>query len=144
MLFHKKILFLLVIFLMLVSGCSKKEQSNNDIPTVPVSFSINPNSTEYIELNVVNGWVALTGGYRGIIVFRKSVSEFMAYERACPYDWQKTNARINVDKSGITALCPVCNSKFVLLDGSPYQGPSPYPLKQYQTSYDGTLLYIFN
>lgn len=142
--FRKSYLLFLFLFSAFIYGCSKKEQSTNDIPVVPVNFSINPNSTEYLDLNVVNGWVTLTGGYRGIIVFRKSVSDFTAFERACPYDWQNSNARINVDKSGITAICPVCNSKFVLLDGSPYQGPSPYPLKQYQTSYDGVLLYIFN
>ena len=98
----------------LVLGCSKKEQSRNDIPTVPVNFSINPNSTEYPELNVVHGWVALTGGYRGIIVFRKSVSEFTVYDRACPYDWQNINVRITVDKSGITATCPVCHIRIIL------------------------------
>jgi nitrite reductase/ring-hydroxylating ferredoxin subunit len=137
-------LIILSLLLIINFSCSKKEQTDNPIPTVQVNFSLNPNSTEYIELNVVNGSVSLTGGYRGIIVFRKSVNEFMAYERACPNDWQNPNARINVEQSGITAVCPVCNSKFVLLDGSPYQGPSSYPLKQYQTSYDGTLLYVFN
>ena len=127
----------------LFAGCSKQEKQN-EIPVVQVNFVITPNSTEYIELNAVNGWVTLTGGYHGIIIFRKSLTEFMAFERACPYDWQETIARIDVEASGVTAVCPSCKSKFILLDGSPYEGPSPYTLKQYQTSFDGNQLYVYN
>jgi len=126
-----------------ISACSK-EKNPNEIPVVAVNFYINPNSTEYLELNAVGGWVYLTGGYRGIIVYRKSFTEFMAYERACPYDWQEDDGRVEVETSGLTALCPACKSKYILLDGSPYEGPTTYPLKQYQTQYDGNLLYIFN
>jgi nitrite reductase/ring-hydroxylating ferredoxin subunit len=134
-----------VLIILIVTGCSKKEDNQNEIPYVYVNIPpINPNSTEFIRLNPVNGWEYITGGYRGIIVFRKSVDEFAAYERACPHDWQIDGARIDVDTSGITALCPVCKSKFILLDGSLYEGPSHYPLKQYQTRYDQGLLYIFN
>ena len=138
------VILIIGVFFLLWSGCSKNSDTVNNIPYVGVSFSINPNSTEYIHLNTVDGWEYLTGGYKGILVFRKSVTEFVAFERACPYDWQNTNARINIDTSGITAYCPVCKSKYVLIDGTPYNGPSRYPLRQYQTSYDGNLLYISN
>jgi hypothetical protein len=136
-------LFAFAALIILIPGCSK-EEPRNDIPVVGVGFSINPNSTEYLELNGVGGWVYLTGGYRGIIVYRKSISEFMAYERACPYDWQLVDARIDVESSGVTTVCPSCKSKFILLDGTPFEGVSPYPLTQYHTQYDGTLLYISN
>jgi nitrite reductase/ring-hydroxylating ferredoxin subunit len=136
-------LFLLSLITLLLLGCSK-EENPNDIPVVAVNFVVNPNSTEYLELNAVNGWVTVTGGYRGIIIFRKSLNEFAAFERACPYDWQQSDARIEVESSGITAICPHCSSKFILLDGSPFNGPSPYPLKPYLASYDGTLLFISN
>jgi nitrite reductase/ring-hydroxylating ferredoxin subunit len=122
----------------------KKESQPNEIPVVQVNIAIDPNSTQYLELNVVNGWVTITGGYRGIIVYRKSLNEFMAYERACPYDWDQTDTRLMVDSSGITVYCPSCHSRFILLDGTPFDGPSPYPMKQYQTTYDGHLLYIYN
>jgi nitrite reductase/ring-hydroxylating ferredoxin subunit len=131
-----------VIFLFF-TGCSK-EENQNQIPYVAVNFVITPNSTEYLELNPVGGWVYLTGGYKGILVYRKSTTEFMAYERACPYDWDVTGARIDVEASAMTAVCPVCQSKFILIDGSTFEGPTHYPLKQYQTQYDGNLLYITN
>ena len=137
-------LTLFLFFLTAVISCSKHETGQNDIPTVMVNFSINPNSTEYLELNHVTGWVPLTGGYRGIIVYRKSIDEFLAFERACPFDWQTPDAQVRVDTSGITLTCPVCSSRFIIIDGSPYQGPSPYPLKQYRTAFDGNLLYVYN
>ena len=118
--FHRTgFLLLLVAFVLLLPQC-KKEKQQNEIPTVAVSIAIDPNSTEYIRLNTVNGWEYLTGGYRGIIVFRASTNGFMAYERACPYDWSQTSLRIVVDSSGITTVCPSCKSKFILVDGSPY------------------------
>lgn len=128
----------------MLNSCKKENNNQSQIPYVHVSISLDPNSTEYLGLNVVNGWVPLTGGYRGILVFRKSTTEFAAYERACPYDWDKTTTRLEVDSSGITVYCPSCKSKFLLLDGSPFSGPSPYPMQQYQANYDGTLLYIYN
>jgi nitrite reductase/ring-hydroxylating ferredoxin subunit len=131
-------------WILLLFACSKNESNPNEIPVVPVNFSIDPNSTVYMELNHIGGWLPLTGGYRGIIVYRSSLTEFKAYERACPYDWQQASAQVRVDTSQITISCPVCKSAFVILDGSPYHGPSPYPLKQYQTAYDGSLLYIYN
>ncbi|HZX61873.1 MAG TPA: hypothetical protein VFE66_01590 [Bacteroidales bacterium] len=136
-------LLLFLLFVCLLPQC-KKEKQQNEVPTVAVSIALDPNSTEYLRLNSVNGWEYLTGGYRGIIVFRASTNGFMAYDRACPYDWNQTSSRMVVDSSGITTVCPSCNSKFILIDGSPYSGPSPYPMKQYQTSFNGTTLYIYN
>jgi len=133
-------LFTFIIFL---PQC-KKDKQPNEIPLVSVSIAIDPTSTEFIRLNTVNGWEYITGGYRGIIVFRATLTGFMAYERACPYDWDQTTSRLLVDTSGITTYCPSCKSKFILYDGSPYSGPSPYPMKQYQTTFNGTTLYIYN
>jgi nitrite reductase/ring-hydroxylating ferredoxin subunit len=141
MIFHD--LMTAMILILVIAGCSKEEKKN-EIPVVAVNFVIDPGSTEYLELNGVGGWVYLTGGYRGIIIYRKSISEFMAYERACPYDWELTDARVDVEASGMTTACPSCNSKFILIDGTPFEGPTHYPLKQYQTQFDGNLLYVTN
>jgi nitrite reductase/ring-hydroxylating ferredoxin subunit len=141
---HQTVFILsLIVFVFLLPQC-KKENQQNEIPVVAVNIAIDPNSTEFIRLNAVNGWEYITGGYRGIIVFRASSNGFLAYERSCPYDWDKTTTRLIVDSSGITTICPSCKSKFILLDGTPYGGPSPYPMKQYQTTYNGSILYIYN
>ena len=140
---YRPLSILIMVGLFFLSGCSK-ESERNDIPDVAVNFSLNPNSTEYIELNGVNGWVYLTGGYKGILIYRKSLNEFMAYERACPFDWEVTGARIEVESSGLTVECPICHSKYIMIDGTPYEGPTHFILKQYMTNYDGNLLYISN
>jgi nitrite reductase/ring-hydroxylating ferredoxin subunit len=135
--------FILITTIIIATGCKKEEQAP-EIPYVYVNFSLNPNGTQYINLNVVNGWETVYGGYNGILIFRKAVNEFSAFERACPYDPLVTGAQIRVDESGITCYCPVCGSKFIMVDGTPYEGPSHFPLKQYSTVYDGMMLYISN
>jgi nitrite reductase/ring-hydroxylating ferredoxin subunit len=135
----------MLVAAVLISACKKdQEEQQPEIPYVYVNFAVMPNSTQYIELNSPGGYVTVTGGYRGIIIYRKTESEFMAYERACPYDPTSDSARIQVDVSSITCTCPRCKSKYILLDGTPYEGVSRWPMKQYRTNYDGTYLYVTN
>ena len=133
-----------VLLLVLMNTSCENETSRPEIPDVLVSFVIDPNSTTYLELNHPGGWAYLTGGYNGILVYRSTSTEFMAYDRACPWDFQDQNARLNVEASGITCVCPVCGSKYVMTDGTPFEGPSRIMLKPYQTTYDGILLYVYN
>ena len=111
---------------------------------MPVSFVINPNSTEYLNLNHIGGWIYVTGGYNGILIYRVTLNDFVAFERACPYDFSKEGARIVVDTSMITCYCPVCVSKYISMMALPMKDPARYILKQYQAVYDGSLLYVSN
>ena len=135
---------LVMVAIIAIAFSCKKDEPAPEIPYIYVNFSLNPNSTTYINLNVVNGWETVSGGYNGILIFRKSVTEFTAFERACPYDPTKKGAQVRVDQSGITCYCPICGSKYIMLDGTPYEGPSHYSLKQYTTVYDGTTLFVSN
>lgn len=85
-----------------------------------------------------------TGGSRGIIVYRDSFSSFKAYDRHCTYDSSNSCALVSVDVTNITGLDDCCGSKFNLLTGSINQGPATFPLKEYQTTFDGGVLHIFN
>lgn len=135
--------WLAMIFFLALTSC-KKENPQPVIPEVYVNFNLNPNSTEFLELNYPGGWVTVTGGYRGILLYRLTMDEFLAFERTCPWDPEKEGARVEVEESGLTAVCPVCGSKYIILDGSPFEGPSTYLLKQYHTNYNGDLLFVFN
>ncbi|MCK9616949.1 MAG: hypothetical protein M0R21_03850 [Lentimicrobiaceae bacterium] len=139
--FLYRILFLLVMFLP-VAGC---DDDYSDVPYAYIDIYINPNSTEYNELNTVNGWVYLKGTSpsRGIIVCRISQDEFMAYERTCPYDADKDNAIVEVE-SPLVAVDSLCGSRYILTDGSRFDGPAKLPLKQYRTNYNGAILHIYN
>jgi len=65
--------------ILVIGSCSKDETKQPPIPEVVVNFYINPNSTEYLELNAPGGWIYVTGGYRGILIYRLSLTEFLAF-----------------------------------------------------------------
>jgi len=147
---------MLVIFLLgglLISSCKKGEDPNSDIPYAHINVVINPNSTLYQELNVVGGWMYypyVNPPSRGLIIYRMTVEDFLAYERTPP-----SNSNACCDPE--TLLCTylvvgdyypfvydTCSDySYQILDGSP-MSPATIPLKQYMTSYDGLNLYINN
>ncbi len=129
----------ILVFFFVVS--CRKDNQKPEIPYVVVNIQLYPNTLDYIP---VSGWVYVTGGYRGLIVYRMTDNDFMAYERTCPYDPDKDCARVEVESSNITAVDSCCGSQYILTDGSPIRGPSGYSLQQYRTSYDGNQLRIFN
>ncbi len=124
---------------MIAPGCGKEKRPL--IPYVYVNLTLYPNTLDYIP---VSGHLYVKAGYRGIVIYRLLPDEFAVYERCCPYDPEKTGARVTVDASGITCTDSICMSKFILYDGTPYGGPSPFTLMQYRYSYDGDKLMIFN
>lgn len=136
--FHS-IIFILLFF---SSGCKKDK---NEIPDVYVDIYLTTVDPAFSPLNATNGYTYLSGGSKGIIVFRKSISpaEFMAYDRHCTYNVSEGN-QIAMDVSGLFAIDSKCNSKFYIGDGSPNSGPAVNSLKYYETTFDGTVLHIFN
>ncbi len=136
----RKIFLPLLLILSVLTSC-KNDENDEPIPYVTVNFTIYPNTLDYIP---IGQYEYFTGGYKGIIIYRPQENEFMAYERACTFDPLTEGARVVVDASGIIAADTVCGSKFILLDGSPIEGPAKIGLKQYHTSYNGDALYVYN
>jgi Rieske Fe-S protein len=139
------ILALVIGTLVLLSwSCSKDSQEYNNIPNVAVNLQLDISSTMYIELSTIGGYVYLTGGYKGIVVYRISPEDFVAYDRACPYNPTLPCERITMDPSGITLTDSCCMSNFNILDGAVNKGPATQPLKRYHTQFDGQYLRIWN
>ena len=136
-------LFLFTIILSVIFfKCKDKEDR---VPYAPVDIYINLNSPEFTDLNVPGNSVMITGGVRGIIIYRSSEYEFIALERNCTYQPSNECARVEpLDISSPIAIDSCCGSKFLLQDGSVIKGPASLPLVQYQTSYNGSTLYIYN
>ena len=124
-------------------SCNKTVEHPN-IPNVAVNIQMDISSTMYVELSTIGGWVYITGGYKGIVVYRVSPDEFVAYDRACPYNPTLPCERITMDPSGITLTDSCCSSNFSVLDGSIIHGPATIPLKRYNTQFDGQILRIWN
>lgn len=143
-----KLIKLLLIFLALSGVCliySCKKNNQNQIPDVLVDIQVNINNPGYYQLQAVGGWRYFDGGSRGIVVYRKTIDEFVAFDRHCPYNPTDACGTVSVDSSNIIAVDACCGSKFILTDGSVSNGPATLPLKSYQVTYDGqALLHIFN
>jgi hypothetical protein len=136
-----------------VSSCNKGEDPNSDIPFAHVNVVINPNSTMYQELNVVGGWLYypfIDPPSRGLIIYRATQEDFLAYERTPPVnsnlccDAQNLLCTYLIVDDHYPFVYDTCTDlQYQILDGSPF-APATVPLKQYRTSYDGLNLYITN
>ncbi len=122
--------FLITIFLL--NACNG---GKNKIPYVYVDITLQLDNPEFSALSVPGGYVYITGGFSGIIVYREDRDVFKAYERACPYDPECGRVYLNGDSLVLTdSAC--CGSKFSLrYDGAVLKGPSEQPLRQYKTIY---------
>jgi nitrite reductase/ring-hydroxylating ferredoxin subunit len=132
----------LLATMLLAFGCKREERGG--VPLTTVDISINVNNPSYVDLAVPGGWLYLTGGSLGIIVYRRTNEEFVAMDRHCPYQ-PGDLCRVFVDDTEVIArdtLC--CGSAFLITDGSVNQGPAALPLQRYNTSFNGTILRIFN
>ncbi|MEW6469288.1 MAG: hypothetical protein AB1458_10200 [Bacteroidota bacterium] len=125
-----------------LAACNREK---DEVPDVHVDFYINTTDPGFIDLNSVGGWVYVTGGSKGIIIYRKSVNEFMAYDRHCTYQPSNACSRCEVDTTNnLFVFDNCCGSKFLITDGSVQQGPAHVPLKAYRTSFDGLMLHVYN
>ncbi len=134
--------FLLILF---ASGC-KKDSPVATIPTVPVNITLSLTLPDYSILNSPGGAKEIYGGYKGIIVYRRSISDFIAFDMACPYDPTTDGAILRIDSSGVTSVDAHCGSKFSLYDGSVIHGPATSSMRPYQTEYSSSsnTLLIYN
>ena len=131
-----------IILLTITFACKK---STDQIPPASVDFYIYLTQPDFQTLNTVGNFVYVTGGVKGIIVYHKTIDEFTAYERSCPYDPNTSSAIVSVDSSGLGLVDYNCGSKYNILDGSIVNGPTSYPLRQYYCEYDGvSSLHIHN
>ena len=134
---------LFILVLLIVFSCRKNEDL---IPNVSVNEYINLNLPSYSNLNAVNNWIYYPAGAKGLIIFRKSTTEFVAYERACTYDPNTSGAVVYMLTNGIDAKDSICGSKFFIFDGSIINGPASRPLQQYRCTYNisANQLHVYN
>jgi len=135
-------LFVILSTLFLISSC--KDQENNNIPLVQVDFIINIDDPSYLNLKTIGGSVEVNGGSRGILLYRLSNETINAFDRHCTFQPSNTCAIISANPNSITATDHCCGSVFLLGTGEVSQPPASVPLKQYNTSFDGKSLRVFN
>lgn len=130
--------------LSVLAGCGSSDSNVEPaIPTAVVNDLINLSTQEATPLRFDNGYVYRAGGIRGIIVIRKSAQQYLAFERNCPYQPYDACAKVSMDRSGFFLVDTCCTTRFDLY-GQVTSGPARRPLRQYNTSLSGNLLYITN
>ncbi|HAJ98866.1 MAG TPA: hypothetical protein DCM62_02455 [Bacteroidales bacterium] len=136
-----RIALLALLLLPVVNSCIP--DTHHPVPFVHVDFAINVESPHVLALNAIHGHAIFSGGYAGIIIFRRSIDEFVAFDRACPHHPFDPCGRITQINAPI-ATCPCCQSSFLMLDGNIISGPSRFPLKTYRASFQHPWLRITN
>ncbi len=131
-----------VLFIYLLCSCNKNNENAN-IPNIAVNLTIYPNDPSFNKLQTPGGWVYITGGSQGIIVYRVSADIFNALDRHSTYK-PENNCRVEVDNTQITAVDSCSGSQWVITDGGIIKGPASRPLKKYACYWDGYKLRITN
>ena len=141
--FILRFLLLSSLTLILFVSCSKNQ---NIVPYVYVDQYINISLPSYSSLNYIGGWTYITGGSRGIIIYRQSYDQFSAYDRHCTYNADNPCGKATVDSTNTFVECSCDSSRYQLFDGLVIQGPATYSLKNYRTNFDviTNQLHIFN
>ncbi len=133
--------FTVLLFVLIITGC--RDRRNTLVPYVPVNITIDIGLPSFFPLTVPSGWVYITGGSRGIIIYRKTESEFVAIERHSTFEVEKQCA-VAVLSDGIILDDPCSDSQWLIMDGSIVNGPTSAPLQLYHASYNPPYLTITN
>lgn len=136
-------LVLLILIMMPVEGCRNQDER---VPVVFVDVVLLLDLPEYSALASPGSFLEISGGSMGIVIYRRNMEEFVAFDRHCTY---KVNDFCRVKgnaETTITAECECCNSVFSLYDGTPIEGEARFALNQYRTGFNGNTnqLRIFN
>jgi hypothetical protein len=129
-----------------VTACNKQTQntSQNPVPSVPVNLSFYPNDPAYFKIQTIGGWMYVDGGINGLVLYRLSNEQFLAFERTSTQLPDNPAAKAFVQKDNFTLRDTVSGSEWRIIDGIVTKNPATWPLRQYGTNYDGNLLKIIN
>lgn len=125
----------LIITIFILLGCKKQD---NSVPSIPFDITLNLNLPSYQALSGVSGWAYANGGSKGIIIYRKNIDEFVAFDRHSPKDPEgNCETPLFPTEENFLQLKDTCSGAlFSLYDGSPISG-AEIGLRQYQTIFDG-------
>ena len=125
----KKFLFLSLVIIL---SCDT-DRVDDPIPFQPFA-DIVITTTNYAALSTDGGSITINGGVRGIIIYRKSSTEYFAFERNCSFQPNDACATVDIHATTLFMHDACCGSSFSFETGDPTGGPAWRPLRQYETS----------
>ncbi len=134
--------FVFSSMLLFLSGCAP-DVSDDQIPYIQFAdVVINLNLPAYVSLKFDGGYTYLGGGVRGIILYRKDMSTYIAYERNSSFHPNEACATVDVHNSNLYMIDICSNSTFDFSTGYPTSGPAIVPLRKYVVKLNGFELTI--
>lgn len=135
----KKIL-LFFVFLGLMANLSCRHKRLHPVPDLPFNIAIDINLPLYSGLQSIGGYSYINNaGVKGIVVYRRTMYEFVAFDRMSTASGGDTCAPIYVDENDLLILLDSCTtSKWSLFSGALVEGPADWGLRGYLTEFNGT------
>ncbi|MDD7915796.1 phosphoribosylaminoimidazole carboxylase [Polaribacter ponticola] len=135
----KKILSLLCISLFI--NCSDTSNLANCIQTLPLNLVTDLNNPELINAQTPGGFAKLSGGNKGILLFNKNGTDFVAFDRLCP-----TNDCSNPMSFSNRILQCICDESKYSVDfgGAPQTDGYQCPAIEYRVIKTGSTIRISN
>ena len=140
---RSKLQFFLVsiCLLMVLNFCKKKE---DDLPFAYINQTYSLYDPVFFSLQSIGGSATIENeGINGILLYRKSLEEIVAYDGNCTYNPEaRCAAKITNFSNEATDTC--CGSVFQLFDGVPSKGPASLALYEYKVTFSGDNFTIRN
>lgn len=135
----KKIVFLLSIGLFI--NCTDTTNLGNCIQTLPLSMATDLNNPEMINAQTPGGFAHLSGGNKGILLFNKNGTEFVAFDKLCPNN--DCNSAMVFNNRLLQCTCD--KSKYsVDFGGAPQTDGFQCPAIEYRVTKNGSVIRISN
>jgi hypothetical protein len=122
-----------VIGVILISPSCEKNRLH-PVPHFQFDVVINLTLPSYQPLMGVGGWAYVTGaGSKGVVIYRRSVAEFVAFDRHSPADPEGTcDTPLMTNEDNFLVLDDPCSdAQFSLFDGSIISGDVDWGLRAY-------------
>lgn len=131
-------LFFLLVTFNILSGC--KTTRNHPVQPPPFQIEVNLTLPSYSGLQGISGYAYVSGGVKGIVIYRKSQNEFVAFDRmATTEDAAECETGIVINPDNFLVLDDPCSdTQYSLFDGSIVNGDVEWGLRGYIVQFDGS------
>ena len=138
---HIRLSVFLVVLGLFVGACHDTATPVDPLPYAYVYEQVFLNEARAIPLTVQDGsFIYISGGLKGIILYRKAPGQFTALERQSP---GKGSCRVRVDVTR-QYVVDTCTSSQFNFDGYLLTGSASANLRPYAVAFDGTKITITN
>ncbi|MDP5105302.1 MAG: phosphoribosylaminoimidazole carboxylase [Polaribacter sp.] len=122
-------------------NCTDTTNLGNCIQTLPLNLVTDLNNPEMINAQTPGGFAQLSGGSKGVLIFNKNGSDFVAFDRLCPNN--DCNSAMTFENRLLQCTCD--KSKYsVDFGGAPQTDGFQCPAIEYRVTKNGTTIRISN